>query len=186
MVKNNKTKTMMKKIVLAFILFFILESSSCKKLCEDDKIFLSKKENTSNRLKLDGYYYWYDTDGLLIFDFFLYENGILFRVTGSEETCEDYEKKILTSENIEQHYRHKKKFWGVYLIEDSVIKYELYYPGSSCSMSTWVMEGIILNDTTFHIQKSYKPDGSDLNVENKTYHFKQFSPKPDSINPYIK
>ncbi len=176
----------MKKTVAIVLAFFFLQASSCKKLCEDDTISIIKKENESSKLRTDGYYYHCDTDGRFIFDFFLYKNGILFRVTAVESTFEDYERKILAFDNIQRYYRNKKKFWGTYVIENDTIRYELYYPGSSCAMSTWIMEGIILNDSTFHILKSYKPNKSDLQKEDKIYHFKLYSPKPDSTNPYIK
>jgi len=47
-----------------------------------------------------------------------------------------------------------------------------------------VREGIILNDTTFQITKY--TSGSNVSERNEVYHFREFHPKPDSTNKYIK
>jgi len=52
-----------------------------------------------------------------------------------------------------------------------------------------VREGDIINDTTFVISVSYrmkKGKKTEVKARNETYHFKQFSPQPDSTNNFIK
>jgi hypothetical protein len=61
-----------------------------------------------------------------------------------------------------------------------------YGSGSDCGWQVYVKEGFILNDTTLQITRMYRVDGSDEHILNYTYHFRQFSPKPDSTNNFIK
>ena len=81
-----------------------------------------------------------------------------------------------------------KFFWGVFNIKNNQILYERWCP-SEPPYRTYVREGNIINDTTFVITKLYrmvngkKTEESELN---EVYHFKQFSPKPDSTNKFIK
>jgi hypothetical protein len=78
-----------------------------------------------------------------------------------------------------------KDCWGVFNIKDNIIKFERWYPGQGAKKA-YVREGIILNDTTFHITKSYRSNGSELKDADEVYHFRKFSPKPDSTNVFVK
>ena len=64
--------------------------------------------------------------------------------------------------------------------------FEKWYPNSPGQPKVYIREGKILNDTTFHITASYRPDGSERREKDEIYHFKQFSPKPDSTNNFVK
>ena len=47
--------------------------------------------------------------------------------------------------------------------------------------------GKIINDTTFQLVREFASyHKKDSRVIDETYHFKQFSPKPDSTNVFIK
>ena len=52
-------------------------------------------------------------------------------------------------------------------------------------MPTFKAEGIIENDTTLRLYKSIQSDGKEFS-ENDIFHFRKFSPKPDSTNNFIK
>jgi hypothetical protein len=73
----------------------------------------------------------------------------------------------------------------VFIIEDNVIKFERWYP-SERPYNAFVREGVILKDTTFHITKSYRSNGTEKREKDEIYHFRKFSPKPDSTNVYVK
>jgi hypothetical protein len=49
--------------------------------------------------------------------------------------------------------------------------------------------GVILNDTTFQLTESYrlkKGEKTEYQILDEIYHFRQYSPKPDSTNDFIK
>lgn len=134
---------------------------------------------------MDGYYYheWGDPANRSIF--FFYQNGIIYRNTFFEiDSTDNYEKKI------RYKYSDDNFIWkgGVFSISNDIIKYEFLYCAETCK--AYIDEGKILNDTTFVITESYRlrKNGTKKKVRKKeeTYHFKQFSPKPDSTNSFIK
>ncbi len=82
--------------------------------------------------------------------------------------------------------KDSKTRWGVFIIEGAIIKIESWTP-SEIKLA-YVYEGIILNDTTFHIKESYrirKGNKTDVRIKDVIYHYKQFSPKPDSTNVFV-
>ncbi len=77
--------------------------------------------------------------------------------------------------------------WGVFQIDGTQIKYEKWV-ASEGPFSAFTYEGVILNDTTFVINKGYRMMDIDKKAPtevNWEYHFKEFSPKPDSTNRFI-
>ena len=70
-----------------------------------------------------------------------------------------------------------KYVYGLFQIEVSIIKIEKWVPSSGGPTKAYLREGEILNDTTFYLMHREKKE---------IYHFKQYSPKPDSTNKYIK
>ena len=62
----------------------------------------------------------------------------------------------------------------------------MWYSPSGGGTPAYVREGKILNDTTFHITTSYRSNGSERHEKDEVYHFRQFYPKPDSTNNFIK
>lgn len=59
----------------------------------------------------------------------------------------------------------------------------MYYPRADAPVYT--KRGSILNDSTFVIKTVSEFDRKKTLPENTTYHFRQFSPKPDSTNKFI-
>ncbi|MDR2039056.1 MAG: hypothetical protein LBQ60_14125 [Bacteroidales bacterium] len=176
------------KILAMLSLYSILTSSSCNKErneSSDDKLTLERADYNGNELRINGYYYKKDSKHPQISVFFLYKNGLI--LYGSAFDI-DYTNEM------EERYRNgnygnnsEKYYWGVFQIEGNKIKYEKWVP-SEGPFSAFTYEGVILNDTTFVINKSYRMENgqktkiSELDWE---YHFKQFSPKPDSTNRFI-
>jgi hypothetical protein len=159
------------------LIFGILFLSSCK-----DELLTLKKENvTGSKLRLDGYYTNEFNDYFHII--FLYKNGVLY-TPGSVLKQELKNKELAFKNNVLPKNRIYR--WGVFQIKDDIIKVERWYPYDKGS-EVYLSEGKILNDTTFvltKITKSDKPKKSE--IINETYRFRQFSPKPDSTNSFIK
>jgi hypothetical protein len=70
----------MKKYVFAFLSFIMILFLSCEFfpfiLCVFDKIKISKIENTTNKLKLNGYYYELTKPDSTSFVYLLYGDGV--------------------------------------------------------------------------------------------------------------
>jgi len=112
----------------------------------------------------------------------LYKNGILLDVGGASRSLEEMDEYIRKNYVRDNWYKKNKYVWGVFFIEDNTIRINQLsqdYPHRG-----FVQEGIILNDTTFKITKF--SSGDKVREKDDVYHFREFSPKPDSTNVYIK
>lgn len=82
--------------------------------------------------------------------------------------------------------------WGLFNVKNNEIKIERWTSASGGKYPTQMLIGEILNDTTiyFHTKIGDYPVGFGKNKKNvkinEIYHFRQFSPKPDSTNIFIK
>ncbi len=179
------------KFLIIFSFLFLCLSSNCKKegILTDDELSIPKKEFSGNQLRIDGYYYqkYGNPERLMIY--FMYRNGILLYGGGGYEMgkINEFEQEIQTQQAINK-IRGLKFCWGVFDINSINIKFERWYP-SEGTLPSYVRSGTILNDTTFVISESYRfqnGEKTDAQTENETYHFKKFSPKPDSTNKFIK
>jgi hypothetical protein len=65
------------------------------------------------------------------------------------------------------------------------IEFEAWEYGGN-GITTFSHFGEIINDTTFILNKRINNGGNHISSPNLTYRFKQFSPKPDNTNNYIK
>jgi len=162
---------------------------------DDDLLSLPLTPYTGNQLHIDGYYYQIMDepslmDGILYGEgsigmcYFFYENGIVLYLGGRGNSLEGMDEYVIRAMG-SQNYKNIKFLWGVFVAEDSIIKIDSWFPGPK-PYKAYVMEGIVLNDTTFQITKSYRSNGSELREKDEIYYFREFSPKPDSTNKYIK
>ena len=176
----------MKTNIIIGLLTMTLFSSCYKSIFggKDDILSLPKQPYTGNELRTDGYYYMTFKDG--IFVRFLYRNGIMLDSGGLKKTdIPYYEERIINGEFYD-HVKNVKFGWGVFVIQGNNIKYERWYP-SAPPYKVYVREGAIINDTTFIITKLYRMVNGEITEEsdlNEIYHFKAFSPKPDSTNNF--
>ena len=74
-------------------------------------------------------------------------------------------------------------YGGYSKIEGNTIVFEGWAHDHDGKYATFKQYGTILNYTTFHIYKDVFKEEKALD---NTFHFKQFSPKPDSTNSFIK
>lgn len=172
------------KTYLYILLIGILSfSNTCDKwIGEDDKLELDKKPYAGDELRIEGYFYQKKGD-LLYTIYFFYRNGTI-RYVGENITLSEFEKKILEEDYIKNN--NSKINWGLFNVHDTVIQFERWYPSSGGPTQAYIRSGIIINDTTFHITQSRRSNGSKTEPKDEFYHFKAFSPKPDSTNSYMK
>lgn len=170
-------------ITCIFILGII---GGCKKVFNDEPFTLKKSDYYGEEIRINGYFYNYYLSGqdsvvrLLI----LYHNGISIR-TVTYESLTKFEEMFMSGE-FSRSISDVSFLWGLFSVEDDSIIIEHYYPQGGIRSYTYFRSGRIINDTTFCLTSFTRPDGSELELIDETYHFKYFSPKPDSTTNFIK
>ena len=151
--------------------------SSC-----DKEYMVKKKSYTGNELRIDGYYYRqnHTETNVLIF----YRNGIMFNFYNSFPTIDlniidnDIEEKF-------SYYKDEERYWGTFIINGKSIEYSNWHTSMRAAIGPSKSVGDILNDTTFHITKHLQSPYHEFERD-ELYHFREFYPKPDSTNNFIK
>ena len=158
--------------------------------CEDEELSMQRADYTGAELRTDGYYYYMlqvEHNGIqekIVFPIFLYRNGV--SIMAASFNCSEIEQKENDFRNGKLYHTINgyKIFWSVFTISGKSIEFEGWDDLGGAHLYTKKVYGKILNDTTFHIYQEHI-DGIDKECD-RTYHFKQFSPKPDSTNRFIK
>ncbi len=158
--------------------------------CRTAKILTPRVNNLTNTINLQGYYYYEVKDSLnkdRVLIYFLYSNGVLLFCGSVEKKDFGQMEKYINHEFLSKYvFSNDISAWGVYKIDGNEILKEQWYPFDfAAGVPTYISKGEIMNDTTFVLKKISRPNGKDLTLINETYHFRQFSPKPDSTNNFI-
>lgn len=172
----------MKKLCL--ILLLAVSMVGCTKWLEDERLTLPKQPYAGSELRTDGYYY-HDGGGIIIVEF-LYEDGTMIRAGSIPVQEIQQREEMFQNGEFYEHIKNNKTCWCVYRIEDDNIMTNYWVPPRP--YQCFFEEGTILNDTTFVIQNYFRMENGEKTEEtetNRTYHFRQFSPKPDSTNIFI-
>jgi len=177
------------KAIVCFGIYMILPALfSCEKpnIFFSDKLSLERQDYTGNQLRIDGYYYnLYDTLSADIkYSYFFYRNGVV--LSGSAGSNFEELEETFNSEGFTNNIKKNRSGWGLFKIYESEITIEEWVPMEP-PYHAYTRSGEIIDDTTFVITKSWrnKRKKETLKTINEVYHFKQFSPKPDSTNTFI-
>ncbi len=152
----------------------IFSANSCEKILKDDELTLKKESYYGDELRIDGYYHQNSSNIEWTRIFFFYHNGIILESYIENKTG-----------NLEAVTNYSKSRYGIFNIYSNNIKFEKWYPSSGGPLPAYIRSGVIINDTTFIINKSIRPQTGEEKELDQTYHFRQFSPKPDSTNNFI-
>ena len=171
---------MVKKIYLLIVMILL---TSCVTMLDRD-LRLQKIPYLGNELRIDGYYY-----STIQYDKYMrvavfYRDGFCINTAVKlvgQDTLNYIENEILLNEAYINKFKSNWGGLGVFQIMDSDIQFEVWLYKSDSQIHC----GKIINDTTFTINKSIGITNKTYK-ENLTYRFKQFSPKPDSTNVYVK
>ena len=167
--------------ILALVVLF---AGGCKKWLKDEELTLPKTPYTGDELRIDGYYYHAGEKAIIVV--FFYKDGTMIRA-GSIPVQEIPNREEMFKNGVfYNHIKDNKTCWSVYRIENEIITTNYWV--SPRPFQCYFQEGTILNDTTFVIQSYYRMEKGEKIGEteiNETYHFHQFSPKPDSTNIFI-
>jgi len=172
----------MKTINILIIAVANLLFVSCiKDKYTDDSFKLNKNEYFGKQLKIDGYYYSSVENEDYFSLYVFYRNGVVL-IPGVSDNPDEYLDGFTSGSGI-----NNKDSWGLFLIENNTIQIEYYEPKMIEGMAAYLKTGEIINDTTFVITEVKRSkDGSERMTINETYQYKQFIPKPDSTNKFIK
>ena len=169
-----------------FILILILTSNACRKIlnCDERESFTMAKRNyEGNELRINGYYY-----NSKSYPELFYRNGITINGSLSDliSNISIVESLMLTGEYGSYIYNNEYR-WGLFSIRNNIITREFKNQMSSISCKYPFKEsGIIINDSTFVMNSIYNYENDEkTETSNDTFRFKEFTPKPDSINKFI-
>jgi hypothetical protein len=166
---------------MGIILYLSILLAGCNRLFPDEELLLPRT-NYEGTLKISGYYYYYQQDPTGTIVKYLFRNGII--LSGyffSTIDLNEVEIEMIKEYNLLQK---DKSRWGVFVINGNTIQYSGWSTSVGGGLPTGKCIGTIENDTTFCITKSINSDGREFE-RNDVYHFRQFSPKPDSTNNFI-
>lgn len=173
------------------IVFVLLLVSSCfneslwKSIFPDDKPTLQQKQYEGEKLRIDGFYCYEPKDKCGYTKLFVfYRNGVVFGSDGTMYSNVDGAYNDLIDNKDQDYYGDLIDYWGVFEIEDSIIKLEFYLP-SMYGHHTYLMQGTILNDTTFHMTKGKQSDKPNYETIDYLYRFHKTDLKPDSTNNFF-
>ena len=155
--------------------------------CKPKNIILPKSTGLTNQLRIDGFYYQKvnpKNDAVKVI--FLYKNGVVLDLL----TFEKLDIQAIRN-HIKEYYDDNRRndnrlSWGIFDLKNLQISVTNWYPSSGGPLPVYVQKGVVLNDTTFVMNRLEKTNGKKIEDINSTYKFVQFSPKPDSTNTVLK
>ena len=170
---------------LRILLFFVIAIlSSCKRIlnCEEkEKYTFSKTTYSGNLLKTNGYFY-NNTFSIII----IYLNGVLIDDKRSNYSNTLDIENDMTSGTYYRKIKNDIYRWEIFYINNHQIKSEGFSSKSGITCMYQVISTYeLINDSTLLLTNEINLDGSESKLKNDTFHFKQFSPKPDSTNSFI-
>ncbi len=165
------------------ILCLVLFLQACGYLMSDDKLTLTKTPYTGNELRTDGYYYMQDEQGTVLF--FLYRNGIKLQCYHHSTTDFSEIESRLVGEDYLRSLKKEKTRWQLFVVQESSFIFEGWGTSVGGGRPAFRCISIIENDTTIRITRTIQNGGDQIFDKNDVYHFRPFSPKPDSINAFL-
>ncbi|MCC5918047.1 MAG: hypothetical protein JJU02_12060, partial [Cryomorphaceae bacterium] len=139
----------MKTMKLISLIIATTLLSLCKKDRHDDELHLQQTPYLGDELRIDGFYFREKEHSNSTQVFFLYSNGII--LGGSSFQNPNWEQNLINAINSGSYRNTTLKYkdsWGLFEIEDSILRFEKWYPNSPGPKRAFVREGVILNDTT--------------------------------------
>lgn len=147
---------------------------------------LQKTANIDSPIRLQGYYYITTQYGYEIEGFF-YQNGVYLENRGGKfKNFEEMDTYIQDAFINSKRYMTDRMNWGLYTIQDSIVRIETYYHISAFRRCSSVLMGNIINDTTFIVHYLSIPYKKEVRKFKNNYkYFRAFTPKPDSTQTFF-
>lgn len=172
-----------------YIYFCIISYLFSCKVAED--LTFQKIKYGTDELRINGYFYSESKNNSESV-FFLYENGIFLDWGGVSNSLrlnlfsinEIRDSTIHHFSNLGYH-KNLQYGWGVWKIENNQIVVESWLTGVGGAYPVGRYVGDIINDSIIMIAFTYQlpPVGTE---KKERFMFREFNPKPDSTNQFIK
>ena len=162
-----------------------------------EPLTFKKQEFLGKNLKINGYFYNINNKNEYN-AFFIYKNGVYHGGKWRKKIDFNVNNLNLLDMDIKSIYEIEEKYptyynWGVFNVNYTNIEIERWVTSSGGgAYPTQILKGEIKNDSTIHFHTLIGAHPVNANSKKKTvnidetYHFRQFSPKPDSTNKFIK
>lgn len=147
---------------------------------------LQKTANIDSPIRLQGYYYAITDEGYEPAGVF-YQNGVFLESTGGKhKNFEEMDTYIQNAFINSKRYMTDRMNWGLYTIQDSIIRIEKFFHVSAFERCSSMLMGNIINDTTFIVHYLSIPYKKEVRkFENNYKYFRAFTPKPDSTQAFF-
>ncbi len=158
---------------------------------------LERLSKPSPNFKINGYYHQssnlYACNGTCFDVYYFYQNGIFYRSTkGLDQNTskslpelDDYFRHRDSSKNEIKFRNTYADSWGIYRVDSSVLTLQSWYVEGS--YITFTQKGDIINDSTVVLKDFYlNSRWPNTKIYSYSMKFREFSPKPDSTNRFIK
>jgi hypothetical protein len=174
---------MVKNFFLLIIALFLL--TGCDTKLRD--LTMKRIPYLGDELRIDGYYYSNPNPdvgygiGVAVF----YRDGFcihLWTDIKDQDTLNFIKDEILLNETLINKMKNDPNHIGTFQVIFPDIQFEVWERKSI----TGTHLGKIINDTTFMINKWINHESNETYSKDLTYRFKQFFPKPDSTNNFVK
>ncbi len=154
--------------------------------CKKQHLVISKQVYSGSQMQINGYYYSVDPltnefDHL----YFFYKNGVVRNSPVSCTSIAELDNKVTDLINFQDDY---PEHWGLFTIDGYNITIETFSEVQSTDFG-FGNSGSILNDSTFELNLHYsikhnKRKNDKVITPQNSYHFRAFTPKPDSTNKF--
>lgn len=173
----------MKKLIILLTILLPLFHSCFWMNTADEEFFNTKTHYRGSEIKTNGYYYSEDYDNFTAV-LILFRDGVAIQGIGVDSLI-DFENRVISGK-FNENISVSIEYWGLYIINSSEIILEAIESVGWTHRISFLYYGEILNDTTIHFyaKKETYSDAEKM-IFDETYHYKKFSPKPDSTNSFI-
>lgn len=171
---------MLRKALVVSLGFFVV---SCKK---DKPLTLQKTPYFGTELQTNGYYYSsvMDEEGVERFSIIvLYRDGTLLMpgIESSKTTSLSAIESEIVNGAIDANSADFKRSWGLFIVESDTLVTESWFPTLFRGLHAVQSRVFIENDSTLVVQPTNMKGG----LPQRTYYFREFNPKPDSVNAFV-
>ena len=167
------------------LIVFLCSIFSCV-ILKDDPLSLDREANSGTDIRLDGY--WWQKLKLAhephVGIYFFYKDGVFLQ--GGAISIAELDEYDFSSDEFRKASLRSKTGWGVFQTSQSTIQIETWLASSGGRLKTGIKTGEIINNEMFVIYSSLNNYSGETSARNDTFYFKEFSPKPDSTNTFIK
>jgi hypothetical protein len=165
----------------------LLVCSMCDSVTpDDDALTLVRQDYLGTELRTDGYYYNNTSNPKYWEIFILSRNGVLSYESAVDTTAIVQQEELFKNGQWYSQIKDDKLLWGLFEINGQSIIWEKWDPSSGGGpLPAYRWSGSIINDTMFEISNVCRVSGSGCVAINRPYHFKQLTPKPDSISKFV-